>query len=210
MMTPPVCAARTRDWAPVARTLAAAFAHDPVFGWLLPDEGRRELALGRLFALEGRRMVLPHRRSVLVPGAAEPLGAALVLPPDAWRTPLWALTVFAPQYLAVFGRRLPKAFTVISALEKLHLRQPHVYFPYIGVLRSVQGRGIGQAMISSILRVCDRDGLPAYLEASNPRCVGLYDRLGFVGTQEVTPGGCPPILLMRRDPVGPPDRHVRN
>jgi hypothetical protein len=48
--------------------------------------------------------------------------------------------------------------------------------------------------------VCDRAGLAAYLESTNPRNISLYVRFGFeiVGTIQV--GSSPPIFPMRRKP----------
>ena len=33
----------------------------------------------------------------------------------------------------------------------------------------LQGRGIGSALMQPVLERCDRDGMPAYLEATTPR-----------------------------------------
>jgi hypothetical protein len=47
---------------------------------------------------------------------------------------------------------------------------------------------------------CDRDGLPAYLEATTPRSVGLYRRHGFEVVTEIRVGSAPPIFPMVRRP----------
>ncbi len=52
----------------------------------------------------------------------------------------------------------------------------------IGVAPGRQGEGLGTALMSAALDDCDREALPAYLEASNPRSRGLYERLGFTLT----------------------------
>jgi RimJ/RimL family protein N-acetyltransferase len=66
---------------------------------------------------------------------------------------------------------------------------------------SRQGHGHGTALLRPILDRCDREGVPAYLEASNPRCARLYERLGFTTTGTIRPLGAPPIQLMWRDSV---------
>ena len=64
-----------------------------------------------------------------------------------------------------------------------------------------QGRGIGSALLAPGLELCDRDGLPAYLESSKERNVAFYSRFGFRVTDEVQmPGGGPKVWLMWRDP----------
>jgi RimJ/RimL family protein N-acetyltransferase len=51
-----------------------------------------------------------------------------------------------------------------------------------------------------ILKRCDRDRLPAYLESSNPANIAFYERHGFelLGTIQV--GTSPPIFPMVRYP----------
>ncbi|MGW2783350.1 GNAT family N-acetyltransferase [Streptomyces populi] len=55
----------------------------------------------------------------------------------------------------------------------------HAYLWMIGVVPERQGEGLGGALIGSVLDRCDREGLAAYLEASNARSRALYERLGF-------------------------------
>ncbi|MFE4644295.1 GNAT family N-acetyltransferase, partial [Streptomyces sp. NPDC056730] len=64
-----------------------------------------------------------------------------------------------------------------------------------------QGRGLGRALIEPVLERCDREGLPAYLEASSERSRRLYERLGFTftGTTVDLPDG-PHMWPMWREP----------
>jgi GNAT superfamily N-acetyltransferase len=64
----------------------------------------------------------------------------------------------------------------------------------------MQGRGLGSALLGPTLERCDREGLPAYFEASSERSAALYARLGFELTRELRVGGSPPLQLMRRPP----------
>lgn len=79
----------------------------------------------------------------------------------------------------------------------------HVYLWMIGVAPGRQGEGLGTALMAPVLERCDREGLPAYLEASNPRSRALYERLGFVftGTAVELPDG-PSMWPMWREPQG--------
>jgi len=47
---------------------------------------------------------------------------------------------------------------------------------------------------------CDAEGVPAYLESSDPANVPLYERHGFSVAGEVTIVDGPTIPLMWRDP----------
>jgi GNAT superfamily N-acetyltransferase len=189
-------------WQDSSLALAAAFYDDPVFSWLIPAERRRLRALERYFAIEARDIVLGHGRSVAcrTPGGRL-AGVALVLPGEEWRTPVKVQATLSPRYAQVFGRRLPVALAVLTRMESRHMREPHVYLPYIGVIPACQGRGMGEALFAPILDECDASGLPAYLEASSPRSAVLYRRLGFETTEIITPFGSPPIELMRRPAV---------
>jgi GNAT superfamily N-acetyltransferase len=77
----------------------------------------------------------------------------------------------------------------------------HEYLWMIGVAPERQGEGLGTVLIESVLDRCDREGLPAYLEASSARSRRLYERLGFefTGTVLDLPDG-PPMWPMWREP----------
>jgi ribosomal protein S18 acetylase RimI-like enzyme len=177
--------------------LAAAFADDPVFGWLLPDRSRRRERLARYFELELAHVAL-RRGCVWTSHARD--GAAMAMPPGTWRLPPHVAVLRAPSYARVFGARLPKATALLALMERRHFREAHWYFPYIGVAPESQGRGLGASLMRPTLERCDANGLPAYLEASNERCAALYERLGFNVLDELRLGDSPPLRLMLRPP----------
>jgi GNAT superfamily N-acetyltransferase len=189
-------------WREISAALAEAFHADPVFSWLIPNPTARSAALRRFFEIETRHVVLPYRIAATAIGGVDTLGAALVLPPGHWRTPLRVQARHAHTFLAVFKRRLPVALGVLTALERRHPRAPHYYLPYIGVRPDAQDRGVGTALLAPLLGRCDREDVPAYLEASSPENARLYRRLGFSCIEIVRPLGAPPIELMIRHPVG--------
>jgi GNAT superfamily N-acetyltransferase len=195
-----VVAVERAHWREVSGALAASFYDDPVFSWLLPNDATRAAALQRYFAIEARHIVLEHGLSFAVTDRTGTVGVALILPPGQWRTPLRVQVVYGPGYLRTFRRRTPRALGVLMGMERRHLRRPHYYLPYIGVVPAAQGRGLGTALLEPMLDCCDREGIPAYLEASNARCARLYQRLGFGTIEEISPLGAPPLQLMTRDP----------
>ena len=97
--------------------------------------------------------------------------------------------------------QLVEATVLLQRMELRHLRVPHHYFAYIGVMPERQGRGLGSRLMRPTLDRCDEAGLPAYLEASSQRSAALYERLGFVhlGALRLA-GGAPPLWPMRRPP----------
>jgi len=173
--------------------LAAAFYEDPIIGWLMPDERSRQRRLRRFFAIELRHIALV-RGAVWT--STDLSGAAMSNPPGAWRHP-WRAFLLEGQ---TFGLWLPRAARLSAAMHRHHPRRPHCYFRDVGVLPEMQGRGIGSALMGPTLERCDREGLPAYLEATSERSAALYARLGFRPTGELRVAGSPPLWPMLRSP----------
>ena len=61
----------------------------------------------------------------------------------------------------------------------------------IAKLLHSQRRGIGSALLSHVLNVCDAQKVSAYLEATNSRNVGLYERHGFEAVGRIQVGILP-------------------
>jgi GNAT superfamily N-acetyltransferase len=177
--------------------LAAAFHEDPIFGWLMPDEATRQARLRHFFELELRHVALT-RGCAWTSSALS--GAALCLPPGAWRLPTRVLFAQGPSFARTFGARLPRAAGLLSTIERRHIREAHYYFAYVGVSPEAQGRGLGSALMRPTLDRCDEEGLPAYLEASSERNAALYERLGFELKDELRFAGSPPLRVMLRPP----------
>lgn len=197
MTSPAVRAAAPADVAALARALAAAFQDDPIFGWLLRDERRRYARLLRFFTLEIEEIVLPSGTAWTSPDRS---GACLELPPGRWRMPLRTQALHAPRFAAVFGRSLPRALAAITKMERRHLREPHVYVPYVGVAPEAQGAGLGTGLLGRSVERADAHRLPTFLEATSERNAALYARLGFEHLGSFTVLDSPPMWPMRRPP----------
>ncbi len=95
-------------------------------------------------------------------------------------------------------------------IERRHPKTPHWYLPMIGVAPHARGRGLGSTLLTRMLDRCDADGTPAYLEASSEKNRPLYERHGFVVTDEwrYAPDA-PPLWPMWREPGAgaPASRH---
>jgi GNAT superfamily N-acetyltransferase len=78
-------------------------------------------------------------------------------------------------------------------MDSKHPHERHYYLFILGVEPEWQGKGIGAALMRPILERCDREKLPAYLEATTPRNCELYLRNGCEVVEEIElPGGGPP------------------
>jgi GNAT superfamily N-acetyltransferase len=71
----------------------------------------------------------------------------------------------------------------------------------LGVTPERQGRGVGSALLRAVLDRADREGSPAYLEATSRRNRALYERHGFVTIGELTVADRPPLYAMWRPPA---------
>jgi GNAT superfamily N-acetyltransferase len=185
--------ATAQDIPRLKKVMAEAFLDDPVLGWLMPEDSKRLTRLRRYFEIELRHLALPRGR---VWTTSDLAGAALSLPPGKWRSPLRVTLLEG----SAFGLHLSRAARLGAAIEWRHMHGPHYYVRDVGVLPNMQGRGLGSALMGPTLERCDREGVPAYIEASSERSATLYERLGFQHTRELRVGSSPPLWLMRRPP----------
>jgi ribosomal protein S18 acetylase RimI-like enzyme len=193
------------DVTALSATLAQAFASDAVVNWLLPQRTQRISRRELMFTLELQTYVLPQDGVVFTAddGRGGLAGGCLALPPGRWQMPRAVDGRTALQWLRALGTLLPRVSRVQRAMEDHHPTEPHYYIRWVGVRPWLQGQGLGSALMRPVLDRCDRDNLPAYLEASSERNAALYERLGFahLGVLELPDGG-PPVWPMRRPPGG--------
>jgi GNAT superfamily N-acetyltransferase len=77
----------------------------------------------------------------------------------------------------------------------------------LGTAPAHQGKGVGSALMQPVLRICDEEGIPAYLESSKKANLAFYRRHGFVERDPLhVPDGGPPIWPMWREPRPPGGR----
>ena len=197
---PVIRRAEVADHPVVAEALARAFLEDPAWEHLLPDRGDRERRLRAFFEAELRHLA-PERLEVWMTDDGD--AAAGWAPPGMWAVPIATTIRETAEMTRVFGRRLPLALRTLLRLERRHPRRPrHWYLHYLGAIPERQGRGLGSALMRPMLEHCDRERLPAYLEASTERNRALYERHGFdlLDTFDM-PGSGPPIRRMWRQPA---------
>ena len=103
---------------------------------------------------------------------------------------------------AAGARQMPRLMRALTLIERNHPRERQYYLPIIGVEPEWQGKGLGTALLGPMLERCDREGMPAYLEASSARSKACYERSGFVASEELVLPGGPPLGPMWRTPRG--------
>src|SRR4029453_4061098 len=94
-----------------------------------------------------------------------------------------------------------RAAELDAALTAHHPAEPHHYLPFIPRPPNSQNRGIGSPLLDRHHARLDEAGLPAYLEANDPRNRDLYLRHGYqVRSVLQLPDG-PPLWSMWRSPM---------
>jgi GNAT superfamily N-acetyltransferase len=183
----------------LAAVLARAFYDDPPVRWLLRDDERRMHMLERTFGLYLKNLWFPQDECYTT---ADVVGAAVWELPDRWQVGTIKQLQLFPAMAMIYGRTLPRMLGAITALESNHPKEPHYYLPFIGVVPEWQGKGVGSALFRPVLDRCDTERMPAYLEATAPENRALYERQGFVVTEEFHLGkGSPPLWRMWRQPA---------
>ncbi|MDT0492725.1 GNAT family N-acetyltransferase [Streptomyces sp. NPDC012600] len=158
----------------VVAVMEEAFHHDPVSNWVFPDEAHRLAVHGRFLGVFVDVALAEGRIDVAEDGAA----VALWLPVPAGAPEEEDPTPALMRQTADPDNERCELVGRLTGTVHPHDRA-HAYLLMIGVVPGRQGEGIGTELVRAELERCDRDGLPAYLEASSARSRTLYERLGF-------------------------------
>ncbi|AXG80195.1 GNAT family N-acetyltransferase [Streptomyces paludis] len=180
----------------LVRLLEAAFYDDPVCNWVFPDDEHRRKVNGLFLGVFADVALAEGRVDLLEDGSALALWLQIPAgePEEEDEIPARQREISDPdnERAELVGRLLGAVHPVDRA---------HEYLLMIAVSPERQGRGLGRALIEPVLARCDRDGIPAYLEASSERSSRLYERLGFAFAEKTVdlPDG-PHMWPMWREP----------
>ena len=185
----------------LAAALASAFSEDPLFRWMLGPQAPLESRMKIFF--DGILGMTLRKDDHLVFVSEDGRGAAVWQPMDKWKMPSSEMIRALPAMLRAFRTRVPVAIGAINAIERVHPKEPHYYLEILGTRVDAQGKGVGSTVMGEMLARCDEEGVPAYLESSNPRNIPFYARHGFEVRQEISVGkGAPVATAMWREPRG--------
>jgi GNAT superfamily N-acetyltransferase len=173
--------------------LALAFSSDPPCRWTWPDPQQYLEAFPR-FARAFGGGAIEHGTANYHEGFR---GVALWLPPGV--APDEASLVSVIQDTVAAARR-DAMFSMFEQMDAFHPREAHWHLPLIGVDPAHQGKGIGAALLRHVLNACDSQRVLAYLEATSPRNIPLYQRHGFEALGSIQVADSPPVVPMMRKP----------
>jgi GNAT superfamily N-acetyltransferase len=193
----------------IEHALAVAFADDPMITWVSGEADRdRRIAAGAAGFFRpavAAGLVRGHTYTVdatsALGGAHRSAGAAVWSPPDVRMfrdDEATALGMAVAEHLGQAAlERLMALGDMVGSRHPADV--PHFYLFLLGAAE--QGRGVGARLVQPVLRRCDTDGLPAYLESSSAKNVSFYERLGFRVLWSARPApDAPEFRGMWRDP----------
>lgn len=190
----------------VVRLLDEAFQDDPVSGWVFPGEEYRRTTHHLLMAAFTDAVLTEGRIDVTEDGTACALWLSIPAADDTEHADTEHVgadgTDEAVRLRETVDPANPRVEEITRLMADSHpADRAHEYLWMVGVAPGRQGEGLGSALIRHVLDRCDREGLPAYLEASSARSTKLYERLGFAftGTTLALPDG-PRMWPMWREP----------
>ncbi|WP_238010107.1 GNAT family N-acetyltransferase [Dactylosporangium sp. AC04546] len=184
MTTPDITLATPADRPSVVATFVAAFESDPAIRYFLPSPDTYESEAATMAAaLFDPRAA---RGTVWLANA----GAAVAM----WDAPTRAArhTPAAPTDDA-WGRYQS---TVHAALPDF----PHWYLGVLATHPTSRGQRLGRAVMAAGLSRADADGVPSYLETSNPANVEVYRSVGFEVQHHLLVDALP-VWIMSRPPA---------
>ena len=168
------------DLPAITDTLVAAFWDDPAFCWWVQDEQRRAEIFPRFFGL----MAEVHMPLGTLDATDEVNGCAIWVPPGEQPTDE-EMAELIPLVEEATGDHAEVLLGVLERMEAIHPTEPHWYLFFMATRPEWQSRGMGSAMLRAVLKDCDAQQIPAYLEASSEGSKQLYLRHGFEVTGEI-------------------------
>jgi GNAT superfamily N-acetyltransferase len=135
-------------------------------------------------------------------GEGDYLAASVWIPPDGSEITEEEEARVEPMLNELVGPRAVDVGELLERFDASHPKdRPHYYLGLLGIRPDHRGRGLGMGLLAENLAVIDAEGIPAYLESSNPDNNQRYERLGFEQVGEfTTPDGTRTVATMWREP----------
>ena len=175
----------------VISTIVLGFVADPMARWVWRDSSQYLRVMPPFVDAFGGRAFEHGTADV----AEEVRAAALWLPPgvepDEAKMDAIMEETLRPEISEDIG-------VVMKGMAEHHPHAPHWYLPLIAADPNWIGQGLGTLLMKHALRRCDEEGMPAYLESSNPRNISLYERHGFRIVGRIQSGSSPVMTPMLR------------
>jgi ribosomal protein S18 acetylase RimI-like enzyme len=190
------------DYEEVIAISARAFWYDPLVDFFSRDMLHEYRLLPAVFKVYLRDLMRPHAELWIGENGGRPRAVAGWLAPGRYPRPLLQEVGRTVHSAAVLtrGRHRLKAFRLFLEVDRHHPQEPHWYLVLLATDPTVQGRGMGSALLAPILDRCDQDGTVAYTETQKESNVSWYARAGFAVTHEIRLPDTPTVWCLQREP----------
>lgn len=181
----------------VAHTVAASFADDPIWKWIYDTAETLPVEDGIVLA---RMLVARSTPGDAIHSTADQGAVALWTAPSESSSPENERLrddqsmPYATAFAAHLGERIAITGKLSQAMAAHRPQEPHWYLGILGTHPDHQNQGLGGSVLTAMLAETDALGLPTFLESSNPRNYGFYQRHGYTAADELTVEGSPPLL----------------
>ena len=166
MTTPSIDISATQNREKAIATIVAAFIGDPVVRWVYPSADQYLSAFPSIVDAFGGRALDNGTAHTFADHAAVALWLGPGIEPDGE-----AMGKIMEE--TVTADRMDDLAGFAEKQSQMHPHEPHWYLPLIGVDPAYQGRGLGSALLAYAGAICDKEGLPAYLEAQTRTTAGF-------------------------------------
>jgi GNAT superfamily N-acetyltransferase len=164
------------DQTHVVETLAYGFADDPVWGrWAMAHVEDRVTPLLDFWKPSVRSAIAYQGIWMTAGGEA----VALWVPPGFTEVDEEGEAQLAAMVPVLCGERASLVFEGFHAFEASRPTETHWYLSLLATHPDHRGHGWGMALVADRLAVLDEQGMPSYLESSNPANLPRYERAGF-------------------------------
>jgi len=180
----------------VVSVLGDAFVENPTH---VAAFATQRLDPNRLFFRIGlKHMFTGHACVALVDdelhGYAHFVGSPLCLPPPD------QFEAAAAAILKPLGNAVPRVVEWFSSWCRQDPTEPHLHLGPIGVSPSVQGQGVGTALMNYYIDSLATEASAGYLETNKPENVEFYRKFGFIVRHEEEVIGTPNWYMWRPRP----------
>ncbi len=192
--------ATDQDLEAITETMTLAFADDPMWGgWAFPDHEHASEQRRAFFGLWLKSSLRYGWMRVTQRCEA----VASWFPPGESESTEEDEQRLASMARALLGDHANVFLKGCNLIEASHPHErPHYYLSLLGTHDDHRGKGLGMGLLRENLGLIDAEGMPAYLESTNPRNKSRYERLGFVRIGGYAlPSGGPRVDMMWREPV---------
>lgn len=177
----------------VARVLAHGYTVDPIHIWAMPKSATR-LEDAEMFFTLFLRWMRPYSWDVFATADRSAVAVTWLVRQGKSGYPNGV------RYMPPLLRGRSRVNEYLEWIETFRPKVEHQYFEFLGALPNAR-RGTGFILVSNVLKIFDRKGLPVWAWSSNPLNLPFFRRVGYeIGATLRRDDDTPPVTSMWHPP----------